>query len=148
MRVMLLYLFLLLTAGTSFAAGPGSVLGVWKTEGEKSHVEISRCGDTLCGRIVWLKEPLYTKDADGPVGKPKTDRNNPNPAKQSLPIVGLKIMDGFVPDGEARWEKGTIYDPENGRTYRCKMKLVSPDRLEVRGFIGISLVGRTTTWVR
>lgn len=148
MRTLLLAIVLLFTAGSAFGAGSDAVLGVWKSEGEKSHVEIYKSGSTYCGRIVWLKEPTYTKKEDGPVGQAKTDRNNPDPARQSRPIVGLRIMEGFVAGGENRWENGTIYDPENGKTYRCKMKLAAPDRLEVRGYIGISLLGRTTVWTR
>jgi uncharacterized protein (DUF2147 family) len=57
-------------------------------------------------------------------------------------------LSGFKFAGDNLWEDGTIYDPENGKTYRCKITLESPNRLNVRGFVGISLFGRTTVWTR
>lgn len=147
MKSAIICMAMLLAAGVCRGAGPDDVLGVWKSEGEKSHVEIYKCGGAYCGRIVWLKEPVCD-GSDGPAGAAKTDRNNPDPARKGRPIIGLQIMEGFTAAGGNRWEKGTIYDPENGRTYNCRMKLASPERLEVRGYIGISLVGRTTVWTR
>ena len=129
--------------------GANPVLGKWRTDGGKSMVEITASSDGgLCGRIVWLQEPLYTDPKQGPVGAAKVDRNNPDAALKSKPILGLRILEGFTATAEGLWEKGTIYDPENGKTYKCRMKLTAPDRLEVRGFIGISLIGRTTVWTR
>jgi uncharacterized protein (DUF2147 family) len=81
-------------------------------------------------------------------GKPKMDRNNPSPDLRTRPLVGLQLMEGFRHKGDHAWEDGKIYDPESGKLYRCKMTLSSPQRLEVRGFIGISLIGRTSTWTR
>jgi len=51
-------------------------------------------------------------------------------------------------DGDGEWSGGTIYDPNNGKTYSCKLKLTGPDTLKVRGYIGISLIGRSETWKR
>ena len=117
-------------------------LGVWATEEEKSHVEIYTCGEQLCGRIIWLKEPLNEQ------GTEKLDINNQDPAMNDRPIVGLEIMTGFVESGEGKWKKGHIYDPENGKLYKAKMEPKDPDTLKVRGFIGISLLGRTAIWTR
>ncbi len=124
------------------AASEPEAIGVWATEEEKSHVEIYACGDHLCGRIIWLKEPLNED------GTEKLDINNEDAAMQDRPIVGLEIMTGFVESGERKWKKGHIYDPENGKLYKCKMELADDGALKVRGFIGISLLGRTTTWTR
>ena len=129
--------------------GAESVLGKWITGGGKSVVEIAASPDgSLSGRIVSLKEPLYVDPKKGPVGTPKVDHHNPDPSLRSRFVLGLKILDGFTATGEGLWEKGTIYDPESGKTYQCRMKLTAKDRLEVRGFIGISLLGRTTVWTR
>jgi len=126
-----------------------AVAGKWKTDGGKSLVEITATPEgVLSGRIVWLREPLYLDPKQGPVGSTKVDRHNPDPALRSKPLLGLRILDGFTATAEGVWEKGTIYDPENGKTYKCRMKLTGPDRLEVRGYIGISLIGRTTVWTR
>ena len=83
-----------------------------------------------------------------PVDRPKTDVNNPDPMLRSRPLIGLELFEGFRYDGDGEWSGGTIYDPNNGKTYRCKIKLIGPDTLKVRGFIGISLIGRSETWTR
>jgi uncharacterized protein (DUF2147 family) len=63
-------------------------------------------------------------------------------------ILGLEILRGLHPAGDATWDGGTIYDPATGRTYRCAASLDGPDRLLLRGYVGIRLLGRTTTWLR
>jgi uncharacterized protein (DUF2147 family) len=132
----------LVIASTACGAGPSDVLGLWKTDGGDSRLELFRCGDKICGKIVWLKVPKYIDSTDGPVGKTKSDRKNPNPALRNRPILGLQVMNGFTAKGGNRWESGTCYNPETGKSYKCKMQLVSTDRLKMRGYIGISLIGR------
>jgi len=138
----------LMTATTAFGAGPGNVLGLWKTDGGDSQLELFRCGEKICGKIVWLKAPNYIDSRDGPVGKTKVDRKNPDPALRNRPILGLQVMKGLTAKGDKRWENGTCYDPETGKSYKCKMHLASPDRLELRGYIGISLIGRNFVLTR
>ncbi|HVS03730.1 MAG TPA: DUF2147 domain-containing protein, partial [Thermoanaerobaculia bacterium] len=78
---------------------------------------------------------------------PKVDLENPDPKLRERPIVGLRILVGFrYADG--KWTGGTIYDPANGKTYKAQMTLKGPDTLDVRGYVGITLFGRTTTWKR
>lgn len=132
----------------TFASQPGGILGIWTTEGAKSQVEIFNCGQQFCARIVSLKDAVYTDPEEGPLGQLKTDIHNPDPAKRNQPLVGLQIMEGLTPDGEGTWANGTIYDPENGKTYKSKVTMNNGDRLNVRGFVGISLIGRTTVWTR
>lgn len=148
MKIMIIILATLLIATTSISYGEGDILGIWKTENEESRIEIYPCGEKLCGKIVWLKEPTYTQSSEGSVGTPIIDRNNPDPAMRRRAIMGLQVMEGFIEQGESTWGKGTIYDPESGNTYRCKIHLLAPNRLEVRGFIGIQIFGRTSVWVR
>ncbi|KPK12690.1 MAG: hypothetical protein AMJ68_01055 [Acidithiobacillales bacterium SG8_45] len=125
------------------------ILGKWVTKEGKSHVEISRCDEGLCGKVVWLRDPVYpADDKQGMAGKKKVDRENPDPELRSTPILGLNVLKGFGTSNGNVWEDGTIYDPENGKTYKCKMTLTNPRQLEVRGFIGFSWIGRTTTWTR
>lgn len=135
-------LTLLLTAGTAFGAGPIDILGLWNTEGNESKLEFFHCGEKLCVRIAWLKDPNYTDAKEGEVGTPKIDWNNPDPALKNRPMVGLQIMEGFTFAGDGRWEDGIIYNPDNGKIYRGKLQLLSPNRLELRGYIGVSLFGR------
>ncbi|HET6418737.1 MAG TPA: DUF2147 domain-containing protein [Geobacteraceae bacterium] len=138
----------LLTATTALGAGPGNILGSWKTDGGDARLEFFRCGEKICGKIAWMKEPNYIDSKDGPVGKKKVDRKNPDPALRNRPILGLQIMKGLTPEGNNRWENGTCYDPDNGKSYKCKMRLASPNRLELRGYIGVSLIGRTSVLTR
>ena len=138
---------ILLSAVSAFGADQ-DILGVWKTEGGDSKVALFRCGKKICGKIVWLKSPVYTDRKHGPVGKPKTDRKNPDPRLRNRPIMGLQVMNGLTAKGDKSWERGSCYDPASGKRYKCKMKLVSPDRLDLRGYIGVSLIGRTFALTR
>ncbi len=96
----------------------------------------------LSARIVALNEP---KTAEG---KEKTDIYNPDPKKRSHPIVGLVFISGFTKKSDTRWEDGTVYDPKSGKTYSCLMDLQGPDKIKVRGYIGIALMGRNYIWTR
>jgi len=118
-----------------------AILGHWLTEEEKAVVEVYPCDDQFCGKILWLNEP---KNEDG---TEKLDTENPDPAKRDRKIIGLNIVWGFRHDGDNKWVGGKIYDPDNGKTYSCKMNLKG-DTLKVRGYIGFSLIGRTTLWTR
>ncbi len=131
------------------AAGADDVLGAWDNAEKDAKIEVFRCGEAYCGRIVWLKVPDYPEGStDGAPGTPKLDHNNPDAELRKLPVIGLQIVRGFRHDGDDRWTGGTVYDPKNGKTYKGRMTLVAPDRLDLRGYIGISLIGRTTTWTR
>lgn len=148
MKVWIFFAVVLLTTTNTFGVGPSDVLGPWKTDGGDSVLELFRCGEKICGKIVWLKEPSYIDSKDGPVGKTKVDRKNPDPALRTRPILGLHVMKGLTARGDNRWDSGTCYNPESGKSYRCKMRLAAPDRLELRGYIGISLFGRTFVLTR
>lgn len=148
MKVCIISTMILLVAATVFGAGSNDILGLWKTEEDESKLEFLKCGDKICVKIAWLKEPNYTDSREGPVGKPKVDCNNPDPLLKSRPMIGLQIMEGFTATGDDRWENGIIYDPDNGKTYRGKLRLVSPHRLELRGYIGFSLFGSTYVLTR
>jgi len=121
--------------------GADEILGEWLTDKDEAVVEIYRCGELYCGRIVWLKEPT------NPDGTEKLDTENPEASKTDRPIIGLLMVWDFRYDGDAKWVDGRIYDPDNGKTYACKMSL-EEDTLNVRGYIGLSVFGRTTVWTR
>lgn len=148
MKLLICCAAILLTATTSFGDGSPEVLGHWKSAGNSSKVEIFPCGEKLCGKVVWMKNPNFVDAKDGPVGAPKYDRRNPDPALRSRPILGLQVIEGLTAAGNDTWEHGKCYDPESGNTYRCKMHLTSPERLEMRGYVGIPLFGRTYALTR
>ncbi len=135
-------LLFLLTTVTAWANNPDAVLGVWKNGEGTGMVQIYKKGDKYFGRIVWLKV------VNDEMGKPRTDINNPEENLRSRPLKGLENLREFVFKGDNKWEEGRIYDPKNGNDYACEMKLVDENTLEVRGFIGVSMFGRTDVWKR
>ena len=122
---------------------PDDVLGVWFNEEKTSKVLIFKEGTKYFAKIAWLKEPISTK-----TGKPRVDDLNPDEKMHNVPMMGLVIMKNFVFDGKNEWESGTIYDPKNGKTYKCYMKFDSPGKLKIRGYIGVSILGRSTYWTK
>jgi uncharacterized protein (DUF2147 family) len=134
---------------SAYAACTDDILGVWNTEERDAKIEIYKCGIKYCGKIVWLQDPTYPAGSkEGTPGTPMLDHNNPKAALRRTPLIGLPILLDFVFAGDNSWKNGKIYDSESGKTFSGKMTLASPDKLNVRGFIGISLIGGTTTWTR
>ena len=152
MRRVLLGVLLVLLAVPLYADGEDAIVGLWMTDpdaaGGAARVEIRREGTSYSGRIIWLAEPLYST-GEGPQweGREKVDRENPDPSLQDRPIIGLEILRGFHYEGGGKWSGGTIYDPNNGKTYKCWMKL-KDGKLKLRGYIGFSMLGRTSYWTR
>ncbi len=121
----------------------GDVLGIWLNEDKDAQIKIYKENKNYFGKIVWLKDPI-----DEETGKPKTDKENPDESLHKVPTLGLLILKNFEFD-EDEWNDGTIYDPKSGKTYSCYM--IFPDgkeKLKIRGYIGISLLGRTSYWTR
>ena len=145
MRQWLLGIACTLVSLSAWASDAGQVLGYWLTPEDNAVIEIYRDGERFSGRIVSLKEPNYP-DGHSQAGQPKRDLNNPDESKQDRLIVGLNMIEGFEHIGDGRYESGTIYDPRNGVTYQCEMALQSDGTLEVRGYVGLSLFGKTQVW--
>lgn len=127
------------------AQNADAVVGKW-TNGEGTGIiEIYKTiSGHYAGKIIWLSEPM-----DPETGKPKLDKRNPDKSQRNNPTLGLINMKGFKYDEDDKeWTGGDIYDPKNGKEYSCKMELKDIDHLKVRGYIGISLIGRTDTWSR
>jgi uncharacterized protein (DUF2147 family) len=126
---------------TSVPAGQAaSPIGLWK--GADAVFEMFESEGRLSGKIVALSEPTTAE------GKEKTDIYNPDPTKRKYPIVGLIFISGLMKKSDSQWENGTVYDPKSGKTYSCLMELPEPDKIVVRGFIGVALFGRTYIWTR
>jgi len=140
---------MVIMAASASWGGGDDILGQWNNEDGRAKIEIFPCDGHYCGKISWLGHPEYpADDPGGMAGLPRVDRVNPNPALRDRRLLGLLIMDGFGYGGKNVWDKGRIYDPESGKTYKSKITLVSPRRLAIRGYVGIPLFGRTTTWSR
>jgi uncharacterized protein (DUF2147 family) len=145
MKKMFSVAFMMLVATAIFAQDANKVLGVWLTQDGDSKVTITKDSKgKFNGEITWLKDPLNES------GKPKIDDKNPEKKLQSRPIMGLKLLEGFVFDkDDNEWVDGKIYDPKSGKTYSCLMWFDDdPNKLSVKGFIGFSLIGREVVWTR
>jgi len=136
--------FVLLFSALSFAGlaqNKDAIIGKWINSSGEAHVDITKRGDQYFGKIVWLKEPKDEK------GATKTDVKNPDERLKSKPILGLEILKNFVFE-DGKWTDGKIYDPKSGKTYSCNMTMKGNDVLNMRGYVGISLIGRSETWKR
>lgn len=139
MKTLPVFLCALFFAAAAYA-DRATVAGTWLSADGDGLIEIRIDGDGLSGTI--LGSP--NEDPD----RPDTDIHNPDPALREQALIGLNIFSGFSYDGDGAWSGGFIYDPNSGKTYRAKLKLTSQDTLKLRGFIGISILGRTETWTR
>ena len=145
-RIKLLILAMLFSLGTGVNTLSASVrsdvlIGTWENSTGHIRVEIYKKGHLFYGTLVWLKNPYHN-------GKPKTDWKNPDPALRNRQIIGLVIIRGFIYEGNYVWDSGKVYDPDSGNDYSCKLQLINKNSLEVRGFIGITFIGRTEIWTR
>ena len=122
------------------------IVGVWMNEDKDAHVQITRDGNIFNGEVVWLLNAI-----DEETGNPKLDVDNVDESLRTRPVMGLLLLHDFVFDGDDEWEDGKIYDPKEGKTYSCYMEFDDEDdmsTLKIRGFIGISILGRTTYWTK
>ena len=141
MKHLSMLLLLVAFAMTGSAQNKDAILGKWVNSTGEAHLEITKRSDKFFGKIVWLKDP---KDEKGNV---KTDYKNPTASLRSKPIVGLEILKNFVYE-DGKWTDGNIYDPKSGKLYSCNMTLKDNGDLSMRGYIGVSLLGRTEVWKR
>ncbi|MDQ8005814.1 MAG: DUF2147 domain-containing protein [Pedobacter sp.] len=136
-----LFIVLFVLSVQVFAQKKDDILGKWLNPSGEGQIEIYKRGDKFFGKLAWIKEPNDEK------GKPKTDEKNPTESLRSKPLLGLEILKNFVFD-DGKWIDGTIYDPKSGKTYSCKISLKDANQLSIRGFIGVSLIGRTEVFKR
>ncbi|MEA2779014.1 MAG: hypothetical protein QOK29_558 [Rhodospirillaceae bacterium] len=114
------------------AGKPGSPIGYWLTESGDGVIEVAPCGNALCGRIVGIG-----RKPDEPIPRDVHGRSQ----------CGLTIIEKEVPTSPGTWD-GTVTDPRDGRTYGARLWVDKDDRLHVRGYLGIPLLGDTQTWTR
>lgn len=143
MRGLFLMIFVL-GAVSSAADNRDSVKGYWASPG--SIFEVYERDGSLYGQIRVLKDPYYLpEEVPGLSGKPRTDRLNPDPDLQSVPLIGLHMFSAYeFKDGQ--WQ-GLIYDPESGKTYKSRMKVNAEGELEIRGYVGVPMFGRTARFL-
>lgn len=125
-----------LTSGAQAAPATGT----WLSENGGTKVRITDCGGKLCGKVVWLKDPV------GADGKPKTDRHNGDEAKRSRPLLGVPVVQGMAPNGANKWS-GQIYNADDGKTYDAHVNVVSDNAMNVQGCV-LKILCKSQKWTR
>lgn len=145
MKKVILFFILMISTQSIFAQKDADlIMGTWQTGSGNARVEIYKNANNYQGKIIWLSEPI-----DPATNKPKTDTKHPNAKLHTRPLMGLVNLWGFSYDEkEGNWDNGHIYDPKTGKEYKCTITSKDKNTLDVRGYIGISLIGRSDTWTR
>src|SRR5690349_13062248 len=112
---------------------PNDITGIYWSPKKDGKIELYKKGNKYYGKTIW--------------GKNRKDTKNPDPKLRDREIIGLEFLKDFVFDGKEEWVNGTVYDPQSGKTYSCKMWL-EDGNLKLKGYIGVSLLGRTETLER
>ena len=142
---MIRYVFLFFFLSSIATTWVGNdICGIWWNKDKDAKIKIYLSNGKYWGQIHWLKNPIDTV-----TNKPKVDKNNPDETQRNRPIMGLLILKNLVWDADDQeWDDGDIYDPKSGNTYSLTCKLTDKNTMELRGYIGFSLLGRTDIWTR
>lgn len=125
------------------SADNDELIGIWKPSNGKSLLKVEKIGNKYYGRVVWLEVP------NNEDGTPRTDVNNPDESLRTTPLKGYRVLKDLEYDSKEKvWTGGTIYDPNNGSTYNCTIEQKDDSTIEVRGYIGAAVFGRTDVWKR
>jgi uncharacterized protein (DUF2147 family) len=134
-KIIVLVLFFIVQ--TSFSQHKADdIVGSFFTPESDGVMQFYKTGTTYAAKLIWGKD------------KERIDTKNPNTALRGQKVIGMVLAQGFVFDGKGTWKNGTIYDPNEGKTYDCKLVLDEKNNMKLRGYIGISLLGRTAYMVR
>jgi uncharacterized protein (DUF2147 family) len=138
MKTMIITMFLIAGIATTSQAQTkaDAIVGDWTNEKKDAKFQIFKQGNKYYGKILWA------------TGSETKDVKNPDPKLRTRERVGIVMLNNFVFDGDDTWEDGTIYDPREGKTYSCKITQKNKDQINVRGFLGIAMFGRTEIWTR
>ena len=135
----------LLGLASSIAFAQMSPVGLWRTiddetKTEKSLVRITESGGGMTGKVEKIADPAKANANCTPCTDERKDK----------PVLGMTILRGVKQSSDAgTWEGGDILDPNNGKIYKVRLKPIDGGKqMEVRGFVGVALLGRTQTWVR
>jgi len=133
-RLVLAIVGIIASSGFAIADTADQAFGVWRHPENGSHVEMSKCGDGLCAKIVSIED------------NQQTDDKNPDPALRSRPIIGLPIMTGAKKTGPATWS-GALYNRADGKTYAGTITVKDADSIDLAGCV-LSVFCKTLTWTR
>ena len=126
----------------AFSQTNADIVGEWYNAEKDAVITLFEENETVSGKITWMQFPNDDK------GNPKTDPLNPDEKLKSRARMGMVIMNDFIYiEGEV-WDNGELYDPKKGKTYSGMMTLKDANTLDLRGYIGFSFIGRSSTWTR
>ena len=128
--------------GATAQAQQPQATGIWLDNEGRAGVEITRCDKSMCGKIVWLKEP------NDPQGKPWTDNNNADEGKRKTPVCGMQILGDLKRETNGDWAGGWVYDPEVGKRFSIEFSVKDADTLSVFAFDGDRARSQTFDWKR
>lgn len=135
----LLFVFASLLA---FSQSNNDVVGEWYNAEKDAVITLFEDGETISGKITWMKFP---NDENG---NPKTDPLNPDEKLRNRARLGMVMMNNFTLTEDNVWDDGELYDPKKGKTYSGMITLKDANTLDLRGYIGFSFIGRSSTWTR
>lgn len=133
---LILFISSLFMGLSHFDTKSDALLGEWINEKKDARVLIYKIGNKYNGKVTWGE------------GDESKDVKNPDPKLRNREIVGTNILLGFVYSGDNVWSDGTIYDPREGKTYSCKITMKNNNLISIRGYVGVSLFGRSEEWTR
>jgi uncharacterized protein (DUF2147 family) len=138
MKKLMLWMLLCIGISQSIHAQtkPDAIIGEWLNEKKDAKIQIFKKDNKYFGKLLWG------------TGSESKDVKNPDARLRNREVIGIVMLNNFVCDGDDTWENGTIYDPREGKTYSCKITQKGKDKINVRGFVGISMFGRTEIWTR
>lgn len=137
-----------LSAQTKNTPAEDAIIGLYfvyeESTKEESKISIQKDADgTYYAQVAWMKQPNM------PDGSPKKDFKNPNVAMREVHADRIVIMRGLSYNpSKKEWENGKVYNPLNGKTYKSYMEFVAENKLKVRGYLGISMLGKTMYWTK
>ncbi len=129
-------------ASAAHAAAMPKETGLWIDDSGDGAVKIEPCGTKLCGHIAWLRKLVNDK------GDVLKDRHNPDPKMQSRLICGLPVIGELNAQPEGGFDGGWVYDPKEGKSYSVAIQTSGTDQLQVTGYLGVKLLGKTLIWTR
>ena len=126
----------------AFSQTNADIAGEWYNAEKDAVITLFEENETVSGKITWMEFPNDDN------GNPKTDPLNPNEKLKSRARMGMVMMTGFTFIKDKIWDNGELYDPKKGKTYSGMMTLKDNNTIDLRGYIGFSFLGRSSTWTR
>jgi len=142
MKKITITLVLTILTLVTFAQTNTDVIGEWYNAEKDAVITIFEENNSLAGRITWM---LHPNDENG---NPKTDSLNPDESLRSRSRLGMMMMNSFSHIEGNVWDNGELYDPKKGKTYTGMITLKDANTLDLRGYLGFSFFGRSSTWTR